>query len=169
MEGSWNPLFEDLSTFEHNGDADWSNNSGEICNIIGSGEGFLITNKKFDSFQLEFEFNPDAIVNSGIFIRCKATEMSPVDCYELNIWDEHPDQSNRTGSIVKIATASKKVETIGKWNAMRIIAHDKQIQIWINNIQVMNYTEAISRSGVIGFQAFKEGEICFRNIRIREI
>ncbi|MFT6809011.1 MAG: hypothetical protein ACJA01_002243 [Saprospiraceae bacterium] len=166
-ERGWNTLFENVHTFTYDGDADWTNNKDQICNILGSGNGFLITNKKYNSFQLEFEFKPDAIVNSGIFIRCKAAEMSPVDCYELNIWDEHPDQSNRTGSIVHLSTASKTVNTIGLWNTMRVIAKGNRIQIWINDIQTMNYEEAVSRAGVIGFQAFEEGQICFRNTRIK--
>lgn len=164
----WEPLFEDQSMFRYDGVTDWSKNNGQICNIIGSGDGYLITNKKYDSFELQFEFKPDATVNSGIFIRCKDSQMSYEDCYELNIWDEHPDQSNRTGSIVTRATANKKVSTIGKWNTMRIIAQDNRIQISINNMLVLDYNEADNRPGVIGFQAYEEGEICFRNIRIKE-
>ncbi|MFT4566727.1 MAG: hypothetical protein ACI9FN_001688, partial [Saprospiraceae bacterium] len=48
-----------------------------------------------------------------------------------------------------------------------VIAQDNRIQIWINDIQTMNYEEAVSRAGVIGFQAFEEGQICFRNTRIK--
>lgn len=161
-------LFEDPSTFFIDGEAKWSFEKDGICNILNTGDGFLITNKKYNSFQLEFEFNPDAVVNSGIFIRCKGNEMSYEDCYELNIWDDHPNQSNRTGSIVNRATASTNVSTIGKWNTMKVMAKGTNIQIWINNILTMNYSEAVSRPGVIGFQAFEAGNICFRNIQIKE-
>ena len=167
-KSDWQKLFKNKETFTTNGEANWTFEKDEICNIITSGNGYLITNKKYNSFQLEFEFNPDAVVNSGIFIRCKDTQMSYEDCYELNIWDEHPNQSNRTGSIVNRATASRKVNTIGKWNTMKIIAQNNKIQIWINDILTMNYNEAQSMSGVVGFQAYEKGSICFRNIRIKE-
>ena len=168
IDSGWQVLFEDPETFIQNGEANWTFEKDEICNVLKSGNGYLITNQKYRSFQLEFEFNPDATVNSGVFIRCKDAQMSHVSCYELNIWDKHPNQSNRTGSIVNIATPSSKVNTNGKWNTMKVIAQNNRIQIWINDILAMNYTEAESRSGVIGFQAFEEGKICFRNIRIRE-
>ncbi len=52
-----------------------------------------MTNKTYKDFDIILEFYPDNSVNSGVFVRCKQQELSNIDCYVINIWDNHPDQS----------------------------------------------------------------------------
>ena len=82
------------------GDANWTFSNHELVGIVKDGDGFVITKQSYKDFILDLEFHPDSTINSGVFIRCKNQDINPTDCYELNIWDLHPDQTNRTGAIV---------------------------------------------------------------------
>jgi len=84
----------------------------ELTGILDSGAGFVITKNTFKNFVLTLEFNPDSTINSGVFVRCKDQQMSFSNCYEINIWDLHPDQDNRTGAVVARVIPSTKVETL---------------------------------------------------------
>lgn len=166
---SWVHLLEDESRYYFSEGSRWALKDQTMCNISDSDNGFMISRTQYGDFELLLEFRPDAQVNSGIFVRCRDATFSPTSCYELNIWDNHPDQSNRTGSIVGIQSAGRIVNTNNQWNTMRVIAVGARIQIWINNILTMDYADADMRASPIGFQAFESGEICFRNIRIQSI
>ena len=76
--------------------------------------GFVMTERPYIDLELELEFWPESTVNFGVFIRCKEQEISFTDCCELNIWDLHPQQENRTGAVVSRATPLTQVKTIGR-------------------------------------------------------
>ncbi len=102
------------------GDAEWKITDKEIIGSLVRGTGFIMTKDTYEDFELELEFNPDETINSGIFIRCKDYALSYTDCYEINIWDQHPEQKDRTGAIVSRATPLAQVQTLNKWNTYRI-------------------------------------------------
>lgn len=166
---SQNIFLEDAHDWEIKGDANWSFSNDELMGKVVRGDGFVLTKKQYENFVLELEFKPDSSINSGVFIRCSKEEINPIDCYELNIWDLHPDQSNRTGAIVTRAIPLEKVETINKWNTYKIKVEEAHLQIWINHILVNDTKDESLREGYIGLQAKGTGKISFRNIKIEEI
>ena len=59
----------------------------------------------------------------------------------------------------------------GEWNEYHIRCEGPHIQLWINDVLTVDYTEAdasIDQSGYIGLQCHTD-IVQFRNIRIQEL
>ena len=157
----------DLKEYIQSGTSEWVKANGIIsCNV---GEGYIYTKDEYKNFHLKAEFLADETVNSGIFFGCEGDEMGARTCFEANIWDNHPNQDWRTGSLVTRQSPLKKVETIGKWSSYEIKSENGKIQIWIDSILTVDYRVSEVKMGPIIFQKFGEGKIQFRNIRIHQI
>jgi hypothetical protein len=118
---------DDSSCWDVQGDASWEFLEQELIGKVSNGAGYLTTKKDYNNFVLELEFKPNSTINSCVFIRCNSKDINPFDCYELNIWDLHPDQKNRTGAIVARVVPLEIVETINKWNTFRIQVENTHI------------------------------------------
>ena len=151
------------------GEAEWNFENDELIGYASDNAGFVMTEDQFSDFVLTLEFNPDETVNSGVFVRCAEIALSATDCYEFNIWDNHPNQDSRTGSIVGRTTALNNVHTLNQWNTYKIRCQGDAIQAWINKIKVVDLKNADLVSGHIGLQAAGKGTVRFRNVRIAEI
>ncbi|MGB5388052.1 MAG: DUF1080 domain-containing protein [Eudoraea sp.] len=159
---------EDSNEWFKEGRASWKFDGDQLVGTSLGGSGFVMTNKKYQNFTLSLEFYPDAGINSGIFVRCKNKEISNKECYEMNIWDYHPDQESRTGSIVTRAKPLIDVQTIGKWNSYKITCEGNHIRTWINGKLTADiYNDDLSE-GYIALQATEPGRIKFRNVKIKE-
>ena len=148
------------------GDAEWSMIDGEIIGELDSGSGFVMTKARFENFSLELEFFPDSTVNSGIFVRCSNKELSAEDCYEINIWDLHPNQEWRTGAIVLRESPIAHVNTLNQWNSYRIECDDWGIRAWVNDQLTVELEDHSLTSGFIALQAAGTGKIRFRNVQL---
>lgn len=163
-------LFKDsYQEWFETGNALWEMDNNVLIGSLDSGSGFIMTKDIFKNFTLKLDFYPDSSINSGIFLRCKELDISANDCYEINIWDLHPNQENRTGSVVGKASALQYVETIDKWNTYKLKIQDEHIEAWINGVQTVNYYNHDLAEGYIALQAAGNGEIRFRNIGIMEL
>ncbi|WP_411030529.1 DUF1080 domain-containing protein [Spongiimicrobium sp. 3-5] len=170
-------LASSQSLFEENnrnwitkGDATWSFSNKELVGkVSGDGTGFVMTNKSYGDFVLELEFKPDSTINSGVFVRCKNIDISSSDCHEMNIWDLHPNQDNRTGAIVTKAVPIAVVETLDKWNTYKIKNVGERIRVWINGTLTADYTDQDLKEGYVALQAAGQGEIRFRNVKIKPV
>jgi len=160
---------EDTKNWNISGDASWVFSNNQLIGSIKEGAGYIMTQESYDNFVLELEFKPDSTINSGVFIRCTNEEISPIDCHEINIWDLHPNQDYRTGSIVMKSVPLVKVETNYKWNRLKIEIIDDHLKVWINNLLTAEHTEDAQTSGYIGLQATGKGEVRFRNIEIKHL
>jgi hypothetical protein len=147
------------------GDADWKVKKEMIS--CSEGEGFFQTTEAFQYFDLSVDFKPEGEINSGIFIGCQGRELSATNCYEINIWDNHPNQDYRTGAIVTKAIPISIVDTRGKWNNYMIRVRQGVISVLLNGIPTaqLKVGNAIA-SSPIAFQKFGKGKITFRNIKI---
>ncbi len=138
--------------------------------LIGrEGDGFFISNLEYKEFELFIEFWISRNTNSGIFILCQDREhINPESCYELNIWDNHPNQNARTGSIVgKVMPPLAVVATEGKWNTYRVTVYDSTIVVKVNNVLTAIYKVDELRPGFLALQKWGGGEVKFRNLRIK--
>jgi hypothetical protein len=158
---------DDLAGWEVVGEADWQVSGGEIV-AEGEGEGYLLTVDEYRDFHLTLEFWIDAGTNSGVFIRCQdRNNIHPETCFELNIWDRHPNPEARTGAIVlKVMPPLAQVETVGKWNMYDISARGKNLVVKVNGTITAIMTRADTRGGFIALQHAEKGTVRFRNIRI---
>ncbi len=129
--------------------------------------GFLISNEPYREAVITVEFWIEDETNSGIFVRCaKPTTITPDDCYEINIWDNHPQQEFRTGSIVKRQSPLARIDTLGKWNACRIDLRGKTITVTMNGIVTARVEDAVLLDGYIALQYGGKGVVRFRNFRL---
>ncbi len=158
----------DLSGWESQGDSAWQV-QGQVIVASGSGDGFLATRAEFGDFYLRVEFWVDATTNSGVFVRCRdRTNIHPATCYELNIWDEHPRQEARTGSIVfNVMPPLAHVDTVGRWNTFDVVAQGGSLTVSIDDQVTAVMEQAAETAGFIALQHFEQGTVKFRNIRIR--
>lgn len=151
------------------GASDWSYEGDELIGKIKCGSGFLMTERRFGNFVLELEFKPDSTINSGVFVRCKNMALSAEDCYELNIWDLHPNQDARTGAVVGRTKPLAHVNTLNKWNIYRIVCENDSIRAWINGLKVIEIADKSLKEGYIALQAAERGTIRFRDVRLKEL
>lgn len=161
---------ENASDWEKNGNATWEFSDGTLMGSITRGNSFVMTNQKYDDYILEMEFNPDAAINSGVYIHCSEKVINTDVCYEVNISDANPTPANRTGSIVPIGAQLTAVETINKWNTFKIKVEGNHFQVWTNGILTAEATDDKLSDGFIALQALgnnqTNGVIKFRNIKI---
>ena len=131
---------------------------------------YLVSPQEFEDFRLSIEFWVEDETNSGIFVRCRAPEeiadINPDSCYEVNIWDNHPVQEFRTGSIVKHVVPAAEVHTLGKWNTLVVRAAGETIEISVNDVVTATLDNAQRRSGFIALQYAGESRLRFRDLTI---
>ena len=167
-ESSEKTIFiEDSGEWFQDGRAGWKFDGDQLIGSSVGGSGFIMTNIKYQNFTLSLEFYPDSGINSGIFVRCKNKEISNRDCYEMNIWDNHPDQESRTGSIVTRTKPLVNVKTIGKWNSYKITCDNNHIRTWVNGKLTSDIYDDDISEGYIALQAAEPGRIRFRNIKLK--
>lgn len=161
-------LFSPTATnsWTQTGDAIWHYKHGEWIGDVREGAGYLLTEKSYTDFTLELEFYPDSTINSGVFVCCRNQQINPTNCYEVNIYDLHPIQTYRTGSIVTRVLPLRNKKTIGKWNRYRISKEGKRLRVWLNGTLTADLKEGNLGDGQIAIQASGTGMIRFRNIRI---
>jgi hypothetical protein len=127
--------------------------------------GFLVSPESYADFRISVEFRVDADTNSGILIRCASTEtITPTACYEINIWDEHPNPDARTGAIVMQAKPLAHVDTVGRWNTCVIEAVGDTVTATIDGVVTSKLTDAKLRAGYIALQHAGGGVVRFRNL-----
>ncbi len=160
----------DLLSWSQVGDVEWrvdgtTAEAGPYDKI-----GFLVSSKPFADFRLSVEFWIEDDTNSGVFIRCPdAVSIGAVKCYEVNIWDNHPNQDSRTGSIVGLAKPVARVDTVGNWSLMEIEAIGENIVVTVNGVETARLRNDRSAAGFIAVQYGKGGLLRFRNISIEAL
>jgi 3-keto-disaccharide hydrolase len=163
----WRTLFDgsSLAGWTQVGEANWQLRDGAIA--ADSGTGFLSTAASYADFDLELEFwvTPDA--NSGVFIRCaNPTSIGAATCYEVNIFDQRPDPTYRTGAIVDVAAPKVVLETGDKWNKYEISAHGRHLVVKLNGQTTVDTNDDKLAAGPFALQ-YGAGRVMFRNVRIR--
>lgn len=170
-EATWVNLFagHDLSQFIEVGGADWNIVDDYVEATSGTGTGFLVTRGAYGDVQLQAEFwtSPDA--NSGIFMRCPSADgVSDTACYEVNIFDQRPDQTYRTGGIVHLAAPMAQMDAADRWNTFDIIMDGDHLVVRMNDTLMVDMNDSMIERGVIAFQ-WGSGTVRFRNIRLRPL
>jgi hypothetical protein len=137
----------------------------------GAGDGFLASETVYGDFRLRVEFWVDATVNSGIFIRCRdRSRIHPETCYELNIWDQHPQQEARTGAVVMhVMPPLAKVETAGRWNTYEVTAQGAAIEVRVNGVITAVLDNADPMAGFIALQHWGDGTVKFRRLELNAL
>lgn len=157
----------DPQEWTRTGDADWRFAGRAIVAGPAETSGFLVSPGRYADVFITVDFRVDDATNSGVFIRCQDPRViSPTDCHEINIWDNHPNQDFRTGSIVTRQRPLAHVETLGRWNTMRIDAVANLVTVSINGVETARLNDDSLTEGHIALQYAGTRTIEFRNLRI---
>ncbi|MBN1588037.1 MAG: DUF1080 domain-containing protein [Pirellulales bacterium] len=162
------------------GGATYSVEDGTIVGRVGPGANtFLCTKKDYADFILKLELKFDVPVNSGIQVRSHVDKKGRVFGYQCEV-----DPTNRaySGGIYderrrgwllapKETGPARKAFKVDGWNEFVIRAVGPRIQTWINGVPCADLTDDKDAKGLIGLQVHKakEGQIRWRNIRIKEV
>lgn len=162
-----NPV-TDLTALNSVGEVEWRFAGSVVESGPGEERSYLVTTGVYTDFKLSVEFWVAAETNSGVFVRCTdPAEITALSCFEVNIWDEHPNQDFRTGSIVRLAKPTAHVETVGRWNTVEVEVVGDLIVAVFNGVETARL-KSVERSseGHVALQ-FGGGELVkFRNLRI---
>jgi len=144
---------------------------------------FLCTTKRYGDFDLRLKIRltgTEGFVNSGIQFR---SERIPNDHevigYQADFGAGHDgalyDESRRKRMLAKpTPEVAKQAVRAGEWNDYRIRAEGPRIQLWLNGVQTVDYTEpeaGLPASGVIALQIHGNAvsEVRFKDIVIDEL
>ncbi len=167
----WILLWDGESTFgwAARGEARWAMHGDTLSPIQGSGRGVLCTTTAFSDFALKADFYVDEIANSGVFVRVpERGEVTSTNAYEVNIFDRH--ERWPTGSVNDVQrTMVDRPQTAGRWNRMEIIARGGSLRVYVNGERVTQASDGGHLRGVVGLQYNGEGEIRFRNLKLRPL
>ena len=165
------PLFDEETIAGWEGNAYWFRIEGDalvagrLTEKIPHNE-FLCTTQNYDDFELRFEAK---LVgegnNAGVQFRSKrvrnSTEVSGYqadigEAWDRPVWGALYDESRRRKMLAEPdPDVARKAVKQGEWNRMKVICKGPRIQIFVNDIQTVDYTEtdeSIPKYGIIGLQ-----------------
>jgi len=179
-DAGWNTLLDGsnpktLETWNRVGDANWRVEDGTVVADKGKG-GHLVSKNSYKDFQIRAEFWADHNTNSGIFIRISDPKnIGAKTAYEVNIYDQRPEQEYGTGAIVNFAKVSPMPKAGGKWNTYEITAKGSQLTVVLNGIKTVDIQHGQFPEGPFSLQfgnldkGAPGGPIKWRMVQIRPL
>lgn len=126
---------------------------------------FLATIAEYENFELELEWKlegTEGFINGGVQFRTKRIpNHHEVSGYQADLGAGFDgalyDESRRNKVLAKPddETLKKAVKPLGQWNHYRIRAVGNHIELWLNGIKTVDYTESdpnIPLKGIIAVQ-----------------
>jgi hypothetical protein len=145
---------------------------------------FLATTKEYGDFELTLKWRlegTEGFVNGGVQIRSKRIpDHHEMIGYQADLGAGYDgalyDESRRKKML---AQPSKEVlakcqKPFGEWNEYRIRAEGPRIQLWLNGVQTVDYTEAeagIEAKGLIAVQIHGNATsvVQYKDLKIEEL
>ena len=167
------PEYPDVTQWRQLGTPVWQFEDDVISSGPYDNGAFLVSNVEYSDFRLSIEFWVEDNTNSGVFIRClnpaDVPDVNPDSCYEINIWDNHPVQDFRSGSIVKHVVPTAHVDTLNQWNQLVVDVRGATISVVMNNMLTAVMTNAERSAGVIALQYAGDNRLKFRHLIIEPL
>jgi hypothetical protein len=193
-EEGWTDLFDGKTL---NGwrvlNQDWTNPDSKpdfyvednmiVCNTTMKNEGgYLVTDKSFANFILEFDVKIDTSLNSGLQCRSRMWEKDTTTIYVAGdangtkhetkwqkgyVWgyqiEVDPSKRAWSGGLYEPGNRGWIVTLAGNetarqafkpmdWNHYRILMNGTKIQTWINGVPAVDTNDDFSASGFLGLQ-----------------
>ncbi len=153
---------------------------GSLTDTVPHNE-FLCTTKSYNDFELSLQFKlvGTGFVNAGVQFHSQRLKEPAYEMtgYQADLgsgyWASLYDESRRNLTLVKPADELiNKILKPGEWNDYKIRSKGNRIQIWLNNVQTVDYTETdqkIPHTGFIALQIHGGGkaEVSYRRVELR--
>ena len=142
---------------------------------------FLCTTNEYSDFELRLKFKLiGATANGGVQIRSRRVpNNTEVSGYQADLgqeyWGSLYDESRRNRTLAQAnATELRRVLKPDDWNDYRIRCQGHRIQLWVNGLQTVDYSEpdpGLEQKGIIGLQIHggPPSEAWYREIRIQPL
>lgn len=145
---------------------------------------FLATTKSYSNFELTLKWKlegTEGFVNGGVQFRTKRIpNHHEVSGYQADLGKGYDgalyDESRRKKMLAQPSpeVLEKARKPLGEWNDYRIRAEGPRIQIWLNGVQTVDYTETepgIDMSGIIAVQIHGGATsiVRYKDLRIEEL
>ena len=175
----WHPL---------GGKAEFHAENGEIVGTArpDTPNTFLVTDRSYGDFDLQFEVMLDPALNSGVQIRSAAVpNATQRDARVTGLQIElDPGRRAWTGGLYDEAgrgwlcplstnPAARRALLPGQWNRLRVVARGPVIRTYLNGVPAARLFDATRSSGLIGLQVHSVGahgkplEVWWRALKIR--
>lgn len=199
-QSTWIPLFDGKTT---NGWRDFHGKSvsekswgvEEECLVSRGEPGDIITNKKFENFELEFQWKVSDKANSGVFFRVsedqKQIHHSGLEYQVLdNVGQKGRPRNEQAAAAYGILGYAKDfTKPVGQWNLGKIKVSNGLVEYFLNGKSTVKYriesqefsklvasgplrnhaSLAKTKKGYISLQNYHGHRVWFRGIRIRKI
>lgn len=140
-----------------------------------------IGNHDFKNFELKAQVKSEPGSNSGIYFHTVYQETGwPSLGFEVQVNNSSTHEKRKTGSLYNISDVFTTNAKDNEWFEMHIIVKDKHIQVFINELPVVNFHEQtppqppegneqrILSSGTFALQAHDpESKVYFKDIRVK--
>lgn len=126
---------------------------------------FLATTKEYSDFELTIKWRlqgTEGFVNGGVQFRTKRIpNHHEVSGYQADLGAGFDgalyDESRRNKILAKPTedVLAKALKPLGEWNEYRIRAEGPRIQLWLNGVQTVDFTEddpKVEKTGIIAVQ-----------------
>lgn len=144
---------------------------------------FLATEKEYGDFDLTLNWKlegTEGFVNGGVQFRTKRIpKHHEVSGYQADLGAGYDgalyDESRRNKMLAQPSEeVRKKALKAGDWNEFRIRAEGPRIQIWLNGVQTVDYTETdeeIPVKGIIAVQIHGDAKakVWYKDITLTEL
>lgn len=198
--GEWTELFDGEST------AGWKPNADrgayrvedgvlrlQATHLSNRGHLFYVGDDEeldfFINFELEVVTRGEPNSNSGIFFHTDRETRDKVlhlaNGYEVQL-NSTVKERRKTGSLYDVIDLAEQLIDDTEWFTVRVRVEGKRIQVWLNDIQTIDYTEPANvvaersekrkgrvlreEGGAIALQAHDEDSIFyFKSLRIRRL
>ncbi len=176
-------------------EAGWKVEDGLLKKLPKQRGGDIVTEAKFDDFDLTWEWRITAGGNNGVkYLVTEDRTSAPGHEYQMIDDTGHPDgklgAKRQTASFYEVLppAADKPLKPPGEWNRSRVLVQGNHVEHWLNGVKVLEYelgSDAV-KAGVAnskfknapGFGTKIKGHIMltdhqdecwFRNLKIREL
>ena len=122
----------------------WTVEDSMIVGISEAGKmSNLSTQAQYGDFELRLEYNADAKVNSGVFLRVSDLDDEVHTGLEIQILDtygkELPLDRGDSGALYDmIAPSANALKPAGEWNQMRMRCDGPRVAVELNGVQVVD-------------------------------
>ncbi len=196
-EAGWRLLFDGKTTegwrnYRRDGiNEGWQVVDGALTKTSTSA-GDIVTTDQFGAFELVFEYRIGEGGNSGVMYHVKETEPNPWRTGpEIQLQDnEGGHDPQKAGWLYALYPAeTDATKPAGEWNEIRVLITPEKCEHYMNGVKYCEYVkgsddwnEKVAASkfgsmenfgkadeGHLCFQGDHQGDLAFRNVRIREI